>query len=255
MPVPFEISFIRQAFRDTADQDYIAARTLYRVGLDLQFLWASLQAIEKYLKAILLYNGLSARGLGHEVTAAYRRVLSISDISFDFSEDLQPFLEYLEVYGQNRYLQHPYFTHGEELVQLDRSVWQIRRYCQYLRAEVTNRSGAKVNLLEAHLRSFQGKAFVDHPTRFRIFGGFLEGVIGDRHNPARPFLIWNNEYFGSPRRKRRVRSIWVRSVSVNPIHFLEPKVFSVLRGRVDFPRALLRHFDATTPNRRMKPIA
>ena len=93
------------------------------------------------------------------MTAAHRRVLSISDIRFDFATDLEPFLEYLEVYGQNRYLRHPYFTHGEELLQLDRAVWQVRRYCQYLRTETTNRSGTKVNLLQAHLRSLHSKAF------------------------------------------------------------------------------------------------
>jgi hypothetical protein len=147
MPAPFEIAFVTQAFRDVADQDYIAARTLHRAGLDLQFLWAGLQAIEKYLKGILLYNGLDTRRLGHHLVKSYGRVVSISDIPFDFPPDLKPFIEYLEVYGQNRYLQHPYFTHGEELLQLDRAVWYIRRYCQYLRGEPTKASGAKISVL------------------------------------------------------------------------------------------------------------
>jgi hypothetical protein len=37
------------ALRDVADEDYIAARALYRIRLDRQFLWSALQAIEKYL--------------------------------------------------------------------------------------------------------------------------------------------------------------------------------------------------------------
>jgi hypothetical protein len=49
--------FIDRSFRDVADQDCIAARIVHRYsGLDLQFLWLAEQAVEKYLKAILLYN-------------------------------------------------------------------------------------------------------------------------------------------------------------------------------------------------------
>src|SRR2546423_5751552 len=50
-----------QAFRDQADKDYVAARSNYRMNLREQFLWSGLQACEKYLKAILLFNQLSAR--------------------------------------------------------------------------------------------------------------------------------------------------------------------------------------------------
>lgn len=48
--------FATRSFRDIADQDYIMARAAYRATLYPQFLWSGLQAIEKYLKAILLYN-------------------------------------------------------------------------------------------------------------------------------------------------------------------------------------------------------
>ena len=49
-------SFASQSFRDQAERDYIAARQACRAELMPQFLWASHQAIEKYLKGILLYN-------------------------------------------------------------------------------------------------------------------------------------------------------------------------------------------------------
>lgn len=45
-------SFADRSFRDIADKDYIAGRLSYMNGLDTQFLWQSLQAIEKYFKAI-----------------------------------------------------------------------------------------------------------------------------------------------------------------------------------------------------------
>jgi integrase len=47
-------NFAMQCFRDIADGDYIAARMAFRADLIPQALWASEQAIEKYLKAILL---------------------------------------------------------------------------------------------------------------------------------------------------------------------------------------------------------
>ena len=43
-----------RSFRDVADQDYIAARLCYRSNLMVQFVWMAEQAIEKYLKAILV---------------------------------------------------------------------------------------------------------------------------------------------------------------------------------------------------------
>ena len=42
-------SWAFRSFRDIADGDYIAARLAYRAQLPAQFLWASQQALEKYL--------------------------------------------------------------------------------------------------------------------------------------------------------------------------------------------------------------
>jgi len=54
-------TFATDIFRKQADYDYIAARANYRMRLRQQFLWSAHQAVEKYLKAILLFNGKSAR--------------------------------------------------------------------------------------------------------------------------------------------------------------------------------------------------
>ncbi|WP_107804507.1 HEPN domain-containing protein [Nitrosomonas oligotropha] len=59
--------FATRSFRDIADQDYIAARLSYRHGLYSQFHWQSLQALEKYLKAILLYNRIEAKNINHDI--------------------------------------------------------------------------------------------------------------------------------------------------------------------------------------------
>ncbi len=56
--------------RDLADKDYISARMSYRVDLTDQFLWSGLQALEKYLKATLLFNNLSTLKLSHHLDKA-----------------------------------------------------------------------------------------------------------------------------------------------------------------------------------------
>lgn len=63
----FVNGFGTQSFRDQADRDYIAARLACRHELFPQFLWSSHQAIEKYLKAILLYNRIKANQVGHDL--------------------------------------------------------------------------------------------------------------------------------------------------------------------------------------------
>ncbi len=47
-----------RSFRDIAEGDYIAARMAFRAELYLQALWSSQQALEKYLKAILLLRSI-----------------------------------------------------------------------------------------------------------------------------------------------------------------------------------------------------
>src|SRR6266571_4943728 len=59
--------FAVRCFRDIADGDYIAARMACRAALVMQFLWASQQAIEKYLKGILLLNRIPAKDVRHDL--------------------------------------------------------------------------------------------------------------------------------------------------------------------------------------------
>ena len=66
----FVNSFATQSFRDQADRDYVSARLACRHELFPQFLWASHQAVEKYLKAILLYNRVRATKVGHDLARA-----------------------------------------------------------------------------------------------------------------------------------------------------------------------------------------
>ena len=64
----------REEFRDLADYDYISARVSFRLNLREQFYWSGLQVVEKYLKAILLFNGQKIKDIGHYVTKAKSRI-------------------------------------------------------------------------------------------------------------------------------------------------------------------------------------
>ena len=73
--------YINRTFRDVADHDYIAARIVHRYDLDIQFLWLAEQAVEKYLKAILLYNRRRIK-YTHDLNEILTQVLEIKDIPY-----------------------------------------------------------------------------------------------------------------------------------------------------------------------------
>jgi len=64
--------FAIRSFRDVADYDYIAARMTYRTSLFSQFLWSGLQAVEKYLKCLLLLNRMEAKKIVHNLAKIHR---------------------------------------------------------------------------------------------------------------------------------------------------------------------------------------
>lgn len=139
-------NFINQSFRDMADKDYIAARILYRYELGPQFLWSAHQAVEKYLEAILLYNDKLTKHLGHNIYQAFQELSNIKDIPFECPEDVVEFIKYLNRHGNNRYFEKPAYTLGNELLMLDRAVWNVRRYCFYIKGETTLGANGKRRL-------------------------------------------------------------------------------------------------------------
>ena len=112
-------AFIERSFRDTADRDFICARLCHRHGLIEQFLWASHQAVEKYLKAILLFHDQDTGKLNHDLQAALRQAQQIEALGLVISEPCLEFLNYLDSQGPNRYFIFPRFTRGKELLSLD----------------------------------------------------------------------------------------------------------------------------------------
>jgi hypothetical protein len=187
--------FATRCFRDSADSDYITARMAFRARLMQQFLWSGLQAIEKYLKCILLLNRIpyQPKGGGHDINRAFRLV---TQTCFDLpvADTTKKLIESLNNYGQfSRYYELPYWITGEECLHLDCAVWELRRYCRVLPKKKSERDKQLKALARPRRR----------PNKTRLPGGRLEEVLTttDGRHPARAALVYQNHYFGSRSRK------------------------------------------------------
>lgn len=214
----------------------------YRLGLIEQFQWSALQAIEKYLKAILLYNGYSAKGLSHNLMEALRRVEKITEFNIQLQDEERSLIQHLDENGQNRYLEQYSFTLGEELLWLDSTVWSLRRYCQVLNHTITDTKGQCVNMLELNLKAIHSDFYKKNPQKFRLIGGFLETVLDrNKEKGLREQLIWKNFKYGK-RRKNVIKNFTFRGHSVTPPHIRDPSRFKLLDKYVDFPPRIKKLF-------------
>jgi HEPN domain-containing protein len=231
----FVNSFGMQSFRDQADRDYVAARLACRHELFPQFLWAAHQALEKYLKAILLFNRVKATGVGHDLAVA----LSLIE-TLPFKIELSPrslkFIAHLAEVGEFRYIDVPFHVHGHILVDLDLAVWEIRRYCQVL-----NVFGKVLPLKEQKLLEQSWSELTVSQTeprhKFRLQNGFLEKILDERKHPSRSALLWHNPCFGV--RKRPTVRAKSHLSGQNPLLYLYPEMLDELVKYVFIPKKLV----------------
>lgn len=208
-------TFATDIFRKQADCDYIAARANYRMKLRQQFLWSAHQAIEKYLKAILLFNGKSSRyytptgaskrkDLGHNLDALIEEVRKITLLKFEIEPDDRKFLSYLSLQGgANRYLSTSAYNTFDAIHRLDRLVWHIRRYCQYISDRGLFCREVVPGMQEAVVCSINDPSLKKSPHSFALLAGELESVIKrDPKDPTRRALLWANLFYGKKKRLR-----------------------------------------------------
>lgn len=208
-------TFATDIFRRQADYDYIAARASYRMKLRQQFLWSAHQAVEKYLKAILLFNGKSARfytpvgatkkrEFGHDLDAHLleTRRIPLSVIDSDSEDEL--FLSYLSRQGgANRYISTSAYNTHDAIHRVDRLVWHVRRYCQYIPDRGFGCHEVVPGMQEAILRSIADPSNKKKPHSFALFAGELEKVVKrSPEDPARKALVWANLWYGKKKRYR-----------------------------------------------------
>jgi hypothetical protein len=244
------LALATEVFREQADKDYIVARSCYRMNLREQFLWASLQACEKYLKGTLLFNDRSARydpatynpnkkrneEFGHNLTRLLTVVRTIGDLPLDKPDWLPGFLEYLTEFGNNRYLSKATYATGDELRRLDEAIWVLRRVCQNFDWTPKIKGSPPRNLRPVLLAQLSRPENRKNPALYRPFGainGFLEKKLkASIRDPARQALVWNNMFFG--KRQRHRLSYAHFSSSENPPQtrqwFSEPAI----AGKIDY---------------------
>ena len=180
-------SWAFRSFRDVADGDYIAARMAYRAQLPVQFLWASQQAIEKYLKCALFIRRKPAKNVRHDLAPALK-LLEDAGVPLELTEHSQKFITRIDQMGQYRYMEASVWVDWHWIVSLDQIVWELRRF-------------STLDPVATRAKLVEGK----WAPRVRIVGGHLEGILKKRDNPAREPLLWHNGYFGRGRRTIMVR--------------------------------------------------
>jgi HEPN domain. len=226
-------SFALVAFRDVADFDYIAARLAYKANLYPQFMWSGLQAVEKYLKGILLLNRVSLpkEKIGHNISSALSLVNSNCKFKIKLHKESKEVFDTLCKFGKYRYAEVSWYILGHDLQKLDMLVWDIRRYCQILDYSIRTSHDQKISFFDAELKRVE-HAENDHPYRFKIMGGKLESIMSSRDSDARRALLWNNPCFGTRLRYRITATC--HSVSQNtPLTVLEEYPLSVALSILD----------------------
>lgn len=227
-------AFATQSFRDQADRDYIAARLACRYELFPQFLWSSQQALEKYLKAILLYNRVKATKVGHDINEAMRLAAGLP-FKIELSKSSQKFIDLIADYGEFRYLDAPFHVYGHVLVDLDLTVWELRRYCQVLNVFGKVLPAEEQALLdEAHKRL--AASTTEPRYKFRLHNGLLERIIAKRSHPSRAALLWQNPCFSA--RKRSTVKVKNHLNAQNPHLTHYPQMLEELLKYVYMPKKI-----------------
>uniref|UniRef100_UPI003F494778 hypothetical protein n=1 Tax=Cupriavidus taiwanensis TaxID=164546 RepID=UPI003F494778 len=226
----------RRSFRDTADMDYIAARLAYRSALLPQFHWAGLQAMEKYFKAVLLFNRIPAKDVGHSLSSALELAKQLP-FPLQLCQSSLEIIEHLDSYGADRYLIYSYAAYGPLLTKLDKAVWELRRYCKVLNYDLDIGS-MKKNMLAAEINRIE--ALDTRTQQSMLIGGLLETIIKNRKHPSRPGLIWNNPYFGL--RRRRTVSMRLPSQMVNSPLTLNPHILDSVSTYAHIPKEAKKIF-------------
>jgi hypothetical protein len=192
--------FAIRSFRNTADQDYIHARLAYRARLMPQFFWSSLHCLEKYGKGILLLNRIDGRNIKHELSKSLQKINESNLFSITISDQSLEFLTRLESTARFRYSEVSWHNRDHDLVRLDELVSTVRRYCQPLNYTIKYQNDNEIDFLKINLEEIN-QAYLTNKRNTCIRQGTLEKILGDKEDPARGPLIWNNLYFCSSKRK------------------------------------------------------
>lgn len=216
-----------QALRDQADRDYICARHLYSLGFADQFMWQAQQALEKYLKAMILFGitlplevGIripklrGKKGYGHNLPRLLSDAMKIEPWYPKVPSSVCVFVEHVYRMGLNRYSDQHVYRIGDELPRLDEAVWHIRRWCRYSSRKPIKRISSHVTP-ERWVQLEREYILRMTPGRRQHSGGLLESIIakpsGGLWREARNALLKWNRWFYDKRRSGVTPSRWSSS--------------------------------------------
>ncbi len=206
-------SLVLEMFLNTADENYISARVAFFEFRDRDFWWLTLHAVEKYLKASLLLNGVNVRNFGHDVIELLDRLyrldkrlapppfrppsISGPEVIFDFTR--KDFARSLTVQGHpnSRYGTYSYVTSRFDIFQADHMIYWARRHARPFRQKLPD--GGTVDWIDALGRN---------PTLWRHNSGApLERLadISPRDPRRRNFVKFNLAFFPKARHRGRLR--------------------------------------------------
>jgi len=229
-------SIIKELLINTADENYVVARTCFHANLNVDFFWLAVHCLEKYLKAVLLHNGHSAKSYGHNIVELYKDVRPLAPELLPPNlvrpegmpqelwreEPVVEFIERLHKDGQadNRYQLFGYVRRAEDLWKFDQVVFSVRRLCQPLEAHFLykERPGAP--------NDTKREWMLKDPRSWNLHG-ILESVIeGGRGETVRhAFLNWNRPF--APEGYHHTETDY-RSASREPV--LVRRLFDPLRA-------------------------
>jgi hypothetical protein len=167
----------------------------------------------------------------------------------DLSDEVRDFFAYLENGARFRYYELSY--HGNELglSTLDRSVWELRRYCQALDYDLTI-DGLPVNQLDANLERVRTALERTDPGSC-LSDGWLERILDSETHPARSAIVWKNLFFGT-RRRKSMRLQQHSEIGYSPLD-LHPEILDEASKYVYIPKEVQDHYRKPTNARR--PVA
>ena len=232
-------NFAIRSFRDTGDGDYIAARLAIKAGLATQAIWSGLQAVEKYLKCMLLLRRVNSKDVGHKIVEGLRLVNERLGYDIVLPDAEQAVFNHLAESGGDRYLVVSLHLFDHELSGLDALVWRLRQYCDVLDVEHYNDKPSE-EVLSRSLDKI--KARLDgEPVGGHLEHGALEKILADQHHRAREGLVWRNAMFGGGQPIRASENF--NFVATNSPLYLNPQIARAVSKLVKLPYGALEAFE------------
>ena len=196
------------------------------------------QAIEKYLKAILLYSRRPTKGLGHNISKTYLEAKQITAIDLALCSEVEQLIEHLNIQGLNRYFEWNLQFNGNELLLLDNCIWHLRVRCVALNSHAA-RGGVQFWTSDQHFEKLRQCKTLKDRQKIQIPFGRLEEILASK-SKAQEALVWKNFYFGR-NHKRSIK--WKSGMRfVSPTHVCHPGVFPELDKLVQFSPQVRKHF-------------